>query len=171
MSGFCFVSAGLFSVLLRVAGRAQRQKKWMFCTPVGNEGIVKRKYSLKKHKDFNYVYRRGKAVHCAGATLIVARGQGKQIHIGISVSKKVGNAVVRNRCKRRIREVLRTFLPQLPVCKKMIVVVRPCLAEWDHPKLCAELTRLFQKAGLLVPLAPSQSPPAPLPPGQKSLPL
>ena len=110
---------------------------------------MNRKYSLKKHKDFNYVYRRGRSYHCAGATLIVARGRGQDINIGISVSKKVGNAVIRNRIKRRVREVLRTHLLSLPVCKKMIIVVRPCLAEWDYHRLYAELTRLLEKAGLL----------------------
>jgi ribonuclease P protein component len=45
---------------------------------------------------------------------------GKGIRFGITVTKKIGNAVVRNRMKRRFRELLRAALPTL-ACLTMIM--------------------------------------------------
>lgn len=114
---------------------------------------MNRRYSLKKNRDFQYVYRRGKAYHCAGATMIVARGRGNDIALGISVSKKVGNAVVRNRVKRRMREILRLQLPNLVRCKKIVFVVRPCMKDWSYQRMQEETIRLLNKASLIVPMA------------------
>ena len=48
-----------------------------------------------------YVYHRGKSAACKDLVMLYAKGRGLQV--GFSVSKKVGNAVVRNRTKRRLR--------------------------------------------------------------------
>lgn len=42
-----------------------------------------------------------------------ARGQGEAIGVGFTATKKIGGAVVRNRAKRRLREVARRLLPKL----------------------------------------------------------
>lgn len=47
----------------------------------------------------------------AGFVLLTRPNDGKGIRYGITVTKKIGNAVVRNRMKRRFRELLRAALP------------------------------------------------------------
>ena len=48
----------------------------------------------------------------AGFVLLTRPNDGKGIRFGITVTKKIGNAVVRNRMKRRFRELLRAALPE-----------------------------------------------------------
>ena len=64
--------------------------------------------SLKKNDDFGRVYRQGRSY---GNKLLVMyvleRGQDQESRIGISVSKKVGNSIVRHRLTRLIRESVR----------------------------------------------------------------
>lgn len=68
---------------------------------------------LKSNKDFRTLYYRGKAqVHPALVTYVRKNRLGSP-RAGITTSKKLGNAVLRNRCRRVIREAYRTLLPKI----------------------------------------------------------
>lgn len=63
--------------------------------------------SLKKNRDFQNVYRRGKSYANKYLVMYILKNDLGMNRIGISVSKKVGNSVVRHRLTRLIREVYR----------------------------------------------------------------
>lgn len=63
--------------------------------------------SLKKNQDFQKVYRRGKSYANKYLVMYVLENQLGKNRLGISVSKKVGNSVVRHRLTRLIRESYR----------------------------------------------------------------
>ena len=63
--------------------------------------------SLKKNKDFQNVYRKGKSYANKYFVMYVLKNNTEENRIGISVSKKVGNSVVRHRMTRLIRESYR----------------------------------------------------------------
>lgn len=107
---------------------------------------MERTYRLQKNKQFQYVYRRGKSSACKDLVLLHAKSQKTQV--GFSVSKKVGNAVVRNRTKRRLRECFRPYLGQV---KRglYVVVARPSAAEASYQSLCKSLSYLLKKQDVL----------------------
>ncbi len=66
--------------------------------------------------------------------------------MGIVVSKKVGKAVVRNRVKRRLREILRRLhLPRA----HLLLVATPEAREAGFAELFQDLTRVLKKSGLV----------------------
>ena len=68
--------------------------------------------TLTKRADFVAATRHAKRVHTPAFTLqIHNRGDAEPARVGYTCSKKVGNAVARNRAKRRLREVARAVLP------------------------------------------------------------
>lgn len=70
--------------------------------------------------------------------------------IGFSVSKKIGGSVTRNLVKRRMREAVRSFLPELKSGYHLIFVARSSIVSADFQNVRETLYRLVQKAGLLV---------------------
>ena len=63
--------------------------------------------SLKKNKDFQYIYRKGTSYANKYLVMYVLENGTGQNRLGISVSKKVGNSIVRHRLTRLIRESYR----------------------------------------------------------------
>lgn len=67
---------------------------------------------------------------------------------GISVSRRVGTAVVRNRCKRRIREALRPLCAQCHPGHDVVLIVRRSMADAQQPAVERALRQLLQMADL-----------------------
>ncbi len=83
----------------------------------------------------------------AGFVLLTRPNGGKGIRFGITVTKKIGNAVVRNRMKRRFRELLRAALPTqgLPD-HDHVLIGRAGGVERDFALLAEELTKALDRA-------------------------
>jgi ribonuclease P protein component len=65
--------------------------------------------------------------------------------LGVTVSKKVGGAVLRNRVKRWIRDCYRRRRPEFPRGLDLVVVARPPAARADHDAVCNELASLARR--------------------------
>ena len=81
--------------------------------------------SLKKNKDFQHVYRHGTSQANRHLVMYVLDNQCRKNRLGISVSKKVGNSVVRHRITRLIRESYRLHEMEFEEGLDIIVVARP----------------------------------------------
>jgi ribonuclease P protein component len=66
---------------------------------------------------------------------------------GITVSGRVGNAVVRNKVRRRLREALRTRLYRLTPGIDLVLTARPAAARATWPELNAALDQVLRRAG------------------------
>lgn len=71
------------------------------------EGIMKFSESLKKNSDFQRVYRQGKSYANRYFVMYMLKNETDSNRVGISVSKKVGNSVIRHHLKRLIKEAYR----------------------------------------------------------------
>ena len=86
--------------------------------------MLKQKFRLKKKYQFNYVYRVGKTCHGKFLLLVFSPSKNKNVKIGISVSKKVGNSVKRNRARRIIREAVTPYLEKIKPNFNLIIVAK-----------------------------------------------
>ena len=80
--------------------------------------------SLKKNRDFQKVYRKGKSYANKYLVMYVLENGTSQNRLGISVSKKVGNSIVRHRLTRLIRESYRLQEERFRCGLDIIVIAR-----------------------------------------------
>ena len=111
-----------------------------------DEPTMERRDRLKKNRAFQYVYRKGHSVACRNLVMLLAPG--RELKVGFSVSKKTGNAVTRNRIKRRLRECFRPYLGDVKT-GLYVIVARPSAAEAAFDDLKRDVRYLLKKQDAL----------------------
>jgi ribonuclease P protein component len=133
-------------------------------------------HRLREPAAFERARRRGRTWGNALLVLNAVRADPPQTRCGFVVSRRVGKAVVRNRVKRRLREIVRRRLPGVRGGWELVLSARPSTAAAPYLRLAGAVDDLLQRAGLLSasppgapapPVAPSGgSPGAPAPPAE-----
>ncbi|MCD8383303.1 MAG: ribonuclease P protein component [Clostridiales bacterium] len=109
---------------------------------------MKYSVSLKQNKDFRRLYHRGKYAACATLVLYWSPNRYQSNRLGITVSTKLGNAVVRNRIRRRIREIYRLHEEQLRRGIDLVVVARAAAPDAEYQRLDRDFQRLARRLGI-----------------------
>jgi ribonuclease P protein component len=68
---------------------------------------------------------------------------------GLATGRKLGNAVVRNRVRRRLREVLRVMAPSFQPGWDVLIIARPAIVDADHDALVGAVRRTLVRGGVL----------------------
>jgi ribonuclease P protein component len=106
---------------------------------------------LRRRAEFLKVAGSGRKAPAPGLVLqALARGDDAPARLGFTVTKKVGNAVVRNRTRRRLREAARAVLAETPVRGQDLVLIgRDATRARKFASLKADLLRALAKVGAL----------------------
>ncbi len=103
---------------------------------------------LKKKKDFKKVYKYGKSSANKILVLYLLKNNDINTKIGISVSKKVGNAVIRNKIKRVIREICRNNIGNLKKGYNLVFIARIKIVNRNYYEIEKGLKNLIEKEDL-----------------------
>ena len=100
--------------------------------------------SLKKNDDFRIVYRTGKSYANRYLVMYVKKNSSNINRLGISVSKKVGNSVVRNRLTRLVRESYRLLEERIVIGFDIVVVLRKKAKNIKYSEMESALLNLIR---------------------------
>lgn len=101
---------------------------------------------LQRRQDFLRVQTAAKKFRGSYALLLVAARLPDVTRVGMTISRKVGNAVVRNRVRRRLREIVRQETIEFCQGHDYVIVVFPDAAHAAFTALQEDMTCLFQRA-------------------------
>lgn len=105
---------------------------------------MKRKLRLKSKKAYSFVYKRGKRVQDQYFILCFCKSKFPK-KIGFSVSKKVGKSVVRNKIRRRLKNIAQQNIEIFPENYNYIIVVRQNIKELEYKQYLDCLRKLLIK--------------------------
>lgn len=115
-----------------------------------------RKLRLRKREDFNVVYRYGRSF--ANSQFVVywrKRADKGTFRMGISASSKLGGAVVRNRLRRMVKEIVRLNAGKLLEDMDLILIVRKPALSLPYKEMEGSVLHVLRKAGLLIGSTPA----------------
>ncbi len=105
--------------------------------------------TLKKNSDFRRLYSRGKSTVNPYLAVYCRRNRSSVNRLGYTVSTKLGHAVVRNRVRRRLREIYRLNSPKLGTGWDIVIVARVRCVNASYAKIDAAFLSACKELGLL----------------------
>ncbi|MCB9076678.1 MAG: ribonuclease P protein component [Anaerolineaceae bacterium] len=110
---------------------------------------MKRQYRLRRSSDFHRVRQVGKSYASSLMVLAFLQNELAYSRFGFVVSKRLGNAVQRNRIKRRLREAIRLRLPQIKSGFDVVIIARKPVGNVTLKTIDQSLARLLETSQLL----------------------
>jgi len=105
--------------------------------------------TLKLNGDFRRAYGRGKSLAAPALVTYALRNRAGRCRYGITASKKVGNAVARSRCRRIIREALRTLDEPIRGNWDLVFVARGRTKSATMPQIQDTMRVQLRKLGVI----------------------
>ena len=105
---------------------------------------------LRKEKDFEKLFKKGKSFRNNFLILKIAQNNLKESRFGFIISKKVSKkAILRNKIKRRLRDIIRQNIKDIKKGIDVVLIILPGLEKKNFLEIKEILNTLFKKAGLV----------------------
>ncbi|HZH94220.1 MAG TPA: ribonuclease P protein component [Tissierellaceae bacterium] len=109
---------------------------------------MEKKNRLRKNMEFKKVYKARKNFWNRNLILYIKRNGTKETRIGVSITRKVGNAVVRNKLKRRIKELNRRYIESLKEGYDIVIIPKKNAVDLSFKDLESALKHIYKLSGV-----------------------
>lgn len=111
---------------------------------------MKKTFRVKDNKEFQMIFKKGKSFANRQLVIYYLNKQGQShFRVGLSVGKKIGNAVIRNRIKRYLRQAFQNLEGQLSTEYDIIIIARQPTKNMTFKEIESSLLHLLSKEHLL----------------------
>jgi ribonuclease P protein component len=110
---------------------------------------MRRANRLRTAEDFSVVYRAGVRARAGSVVAICVAGDDAEPRVGVTCSRRVGNAVVRNRAKRRVRAAIDGLAGRLAPGTRVVVQATSATIREDFQKLESDVFESLRRVGAI----------------------
>lgn len=110
--------------------------------------LLEKRHRLKDNREFQRVFKKRQSVANRQFVIYKARSMQEPFRVGISINKKIGNAVTRNRIKRWIKESVRKKKDRICPYTDFIIIARMPVSNMEHEDMESSLYHAMKRAGL-----------------------
>jgi ribonuclease P protein component len=104
---------------------------------------------LTLKSEYRHVFKNGEKFVGRHFICYLVRPENEGSKLGFAVSRKVGNAIERNRIKRYLREIYRTMRPRFSTDVLLVIVARPAAADLRYPQCVDAVEKLLKRGDIL----------------------
>lgn len=105
---------------------------------------------IKENRDFRRAYKKGKSFVSPYVAVYIIKNRTRNVRLGITAGKKLGNAVCRNRAKRVISAAFRAHINQLTPGYDFVIVARTRILSVKSTDVAQSFRKIFSSAGVLL---------------------
>lgn len=110
---------------------------------------MEKKYRLRKDMEFKKVYNTGKNYYNRNLILYIRKNNLEETRVGYTITKKIGNAVIRNNIRRRMKEIYRLRFHSLKQGYDLIFIPKKNVVDISYKELESAMTHIMKIAGIL----------------------
>lgn len=116
---------------------------WLFLYGGGNS--LKKIEMIKSHQEFTEIIQKEKYIKNQNFSIYIRKGKYNYPHFGIAVSKKLGNAVTRNKLKRRMRMILDEWKKDLKCNEDYIIIMKESVRDLSFKEMQESFLNLMKQ--------------------------
>ncbi len=109
---------------------------------------MKRELRISRRSEFQKIYQEGRSHANRIAVLYVLKAKGDTPRVAVAAGRKLGNAVVRNRAKRRLREAIHQLWDRIVPGTQLLLIARAGCLEAPFDTIIQKLKELLERAGV-----------------------
>ncbi len=109
-----------------------------------------RTYSIKKSEEIDQIFSAKNSYGNKEFAIYIANQEYPHFRFALSIGRRFGNAVERNKAKRRIRAILTTYKNRILSTKEFVIVIKPRVKDLDFKSINDSLTNLLKKSKILI---------------------
>ncbi|MEW8973875.1 MAG: ribonuclease P protein component [Tissierellaceae bacterium] len=110
---------------------------------------MEKRFRLRKNMEFKKVYNCGRNFWNRNLILYVRKNDSEETRVGYTITKKIGNSVVRNKLRRRMKEIYRLNFHRIKAGYDLVFIPKKNIVHISYDELESSMIHIMKIAGIL----------------------